>query len=79
MLRVSPPVSLSIRVLPMPPITLWSEGGNSHYMLHVPSSYCSWMACRRFISKANGSSYEPTLLSVSVFDGEAVVDVFRRL
>ena len=58
------------------PITLWSEGGNSHYMLHVPSSYCSLDGLQAFYIKANGSSYEPTLLSVSVFDGEAVVDVF---
>lgn len=45
-------------------------------MLHVPSSYCSLDGLQAFYIKANGSSYEPTLLSVSVFDGEAVVDVF---
>ena len=58
------------------PITSWSEGGNSHYTLHVPSSYCSLDGLQAFYIKVNGSSYEPTLLSVSALGDEAVVDVF---
>ena len=58
------------------PIASWSEGGNSHYTLHVPSSYCSLDGLQAFYIKVNGSSYEPTLLSVSALGDEAVVDVF---
>ena len=58
------------------PNAVWNEGGNSCRTLHVPSSYCSLDGLQAFYIKKSGSTYEATLLSVSMSDGEAVVDVF---